>query len=241
MSASQGQLPVAGGTEKRAYVRAMFTAIAPSYDRLNRIISFRLDLRWRRQAVRELNWERRPDGRYLDLCAGTLDFSAALLGAPGFRGQVVAADFVTPMLRLGRAKVPAARVTTADALALPFPDAAFDGAMVGWGLRNLMDLDAGLREVARVLRPGARFVVIDTSHPTNPVVRPLYNLYFEQMLPRIGRFFSKHTDAYSWLPESARHFPAPPDLDRRLLEAGFTSARHELLMFGATVLHVGER
>src|SRR6476646_4379379 len=131
MLASDRQLPVSGGTEKRAYVRDVFTAIAPTYDQLNRIISFHLDRGWRRYAVEYLGWERRPEGIYLDLCAGTLDFSAALATRPGFRGRVVGADFVRRMLELGRHKAPRLRPVNADALDLPFPDAAFDGAMVG--------------------------------------------------------------------------------------------------------------
>jgi demethylmenaquinone methyltransferase/2-methoxy-6-polyprenyl-1,4-benzoquinol methylase len=146
MLASDRELPVSGGPEKRAYVREIFTAIAPTYDRLNRIISLRFDQRWRRYAVGRLGWERKPDGIYLDLCAGTLDFAASLATRPGFRGRIVAADFVPAMLRLGRGKAPGLAPVSADALDLPFPDAAFDGAMVGWGMRNLVDLDAGIAE-----------------------------------------------------------------------------------------------
>ena len=104
MLASDQKLPVSGGAEKRAYVRGMFAAIAPTYDRLNRILSLRLDLRWRKQAVAQLGWERAPDGIYLDLCAGTLDFAAILARQPGFRGRIVGADFVPRMLALGRSK-----------------------------------------------------------------------------------------------------------------------------------------
>ena len=121
MLASDRELPVSGGPEKRAYVRDIFTAIAPTYDRLNRIISLRFDQRWRRYAVTRLGWERQPDGIYLDLCAGTLDFAATLARQPGFRGWVVGADFVAPMLRLGRGKAARVAPVTADALELPFP------------------------------------------------------------------------------------------------------------------------
>ncbi|HEU4524342.1 MAG TPA: class I SAM-dependent methyltransferase, partial [Gemmatimonadales bacterium] len=127
----------------------MFTAIAPTYDRLNRIISLGLDQRWRRNAVGRLGWERAPEGMYLDLCAGTLDFGAMLAGRRGFRGRIIGADFVERMLRLGRRKSPRLAPVAADALALPFPDRTFDGAMVGWGARNLVDLDGGLREAER--------------------------------------------------------------------------------------------
>lgn len=241
MLASDQKLPVTGGAEKRAYVRDMFTAIAPTYDRLNRIISLRLDLRWRRAAVAELGWERKPAGIYLDLCAGTLDFAAALARQPGFRGRIVGADFVRPMLQLGRGKTERAAPVNADALELPFPDAAFDGAMVGWGMRNLADLDSGLREAARVLKPGARLVILEMAIPERQPLRGAYLFYFQQLLPRIGRWVSKHTTAYDWLPESTRAFPAPAAFARRIEAAGFRDVRYSLFFGGVTALHVGTR
>ncbi|MGH7631511.1 MAG: ubiquinone/menaquinone biosynthesis methyltransferase [Gemmatimonadales bacterium] len=241
MLASDQKLPVSGGAAKRAYVRAMFAAIAPTYDRLNRILSFRLDLRWRRQAVAQLGWERRPDGIYLDLCAGTLDFAAGLAGCPGFRGRVIGADFVRPMLELGRGKGGRLDPVAADALELPFERAVFDGAMIGWGLRNLADLDVGLAELARVVKPGGRVVILDMATPPRQPLRGLYLLYFERVLPRIGRLISKHTSAYEWLPESTRVFPAPPELARRIAAAGFEDVRYTLLLGGVTALHVGVR
>src|SRR5437879_1516609 len=133
-----------GGDAKRSYVRSMFTAIAPRYDFLNHLLSLNVDRRWRRAAVARLSWETRADGVYLDLCAGTLDLAAALARAPGFRGTVVGADFVVPMLVRGRGKAAATRAVAADALTLPFAAAQFDGAMVACGVRNLADLAAGL-------------------------------------------------------------------------------------------------
>lgn len=241
MFASDRELPVSGGAAKRAYVRQMFTAIAPTYDRLNRIISLRLDLYWRRRAVERLDWERAPAGRYLDLCAGTLDFGAVLARQPGFRGRIVAADFVQPMLELGRHKSSRIAPVTSDALELPFPDAAFDGAVVGWGVRNLADLDAGLREAARVLRPGARLVVLEMSTPPRQPLRGIYLAYFEHVLPRIGRLISKHTTAYDWLPESARVFPEPPELSARMEAAGFRAVSFSRFLGGVTAIHVGTR
>src|SRR3989441_1026682 len=155
----------AGGEAKRSYVRSMFTAIAPRYDFLNHLLSLNVDRRWRRAAVARLSWETQADGLYLDLCAGTLDLAAALARAPGFRGTVVGADFVVPMLVRGRGKAAAMRAVAADALPLPFTAAQFDGAMVAFGVRNLADLDAGLEEAARVLKPGARFVVLEFATP----------------------------------------------------------------------------
>jgi demethylmenaquinone methyltransferase/2-methoxy-6-polyprenyl-1,4-benzoquinol methylase len=241
MLASDRELPVSGGPEKRAYVRDVFTAIAPTYDRLNRIISLRFDQGWRRFAVGRLGWERKPDGIYLDLCAGTLDFGATLASAAGFRGHVVGADFVPAMLRLGRAKAARLEPVTADALDLPFPDASFDGAMVGWGVRNLVDLDGGLAEAARVLRPGARLVILEMALPPQPLLRRLYTLYFRRVLPWIGRRISKHTTAYTWLPASTFAFPGPPELARRLAARGFRDVSYRLFMGGVCSMHVGTR
>jgi len=155
----------AGGDAKRSYVRSMFTAIAPRYDLVNLILSFNLDTRWRRAAVQRLGWEASPDGVYLDLCAGTLDLAATLARAPLFRGTVIGADFVVPMLERGKRKAARTRPVAADALLLPFADRRFDGAMVAFGVRNLADPDAGLREAARVLKPGRRFVVLEFTTP----------------------------------------------------------------------------
>jgi demethylmenaquinone methyltransferase/2-methoxy-6-polyprenyl-1,4-benzoquinol methylase len=241
MLASDRELPVSGGPDKRTYVRRIFTAIAPTYDRLNRIISFRFDQRWRRYAVGRLGWQRKPDGIYLDLCAGTLDFAATLARQPGFRGRIVGADFVQPMLSLGRDKSARVAPVAADALELPFPDASFDGAMVGWGVRNLVDLDAGLAEAARVLRPGGRLVILEMTLPPHPLMRRIYEFYFRRVLPRIGRLISKHTTAYTWLPESTFAFPGPPELARRLAEQGFRDVSYELFMGGVCAMHVGTR
>jgi demethylmenaquinone methyltransferase / 2-methoxy-6-polyprenyl-1,4-benzoquinol methylase len=241
MLASDRQLPVSGGPEKRAYVRAIFTAIAPTYDRLNRIISFRLDQGWRRLAVARLGWERRAEGIYLDLCAGTLDFAAALARRPGFRGHIVGADFARRMLELGRNKSPGLAPVNADAIELPFPPATFDGAMIGWGLRNLVDLDAGLAELARVLKPGGRVVILETATPRPRLLRAAYQVYFQRVMPLIGRAISKHRTAYNWLPESTRVFPSPEELVQKMEKHGFVGVNHELLMGGVCALYVGTR
>jgi demethylmenaquinone methyltransferase/2-methoxy-6-polyprenyl-1,4-benzoquinol methylase len=219
----------------------MFTAIAPTYDRLNRIISFRLDQLWRRDAVRRLGWERAPAGVYLDLCAGTMDFGAALASRSGFRGRIIGADFASAMLRLGRAKSPRLAPVTADALELPFPRAAFDGAMVGWGVRNLVDLDAGLAEAARVLKPGARLVILEMTLPPGPLLRRAFQFYFRRILPWIGRRISKHTTAYTWLPESTQVFPPPAELARRMETLGFLDVRYKLYLGGVCALHEATR
>jgi demethylmenaquinone methyltransferase/2-methoxy-6-polyprenyl-1,4-benzoquinol methylase len=225
-----------GGDGKRSYVKAMFTAIAPRYDLLNHALSLNIDRSWRRRAVRRVGWEERPAGCYLDLCAGTLDLSAELASRDGFHGRVVAADFVLTMLRQGRAKARTARPVAADALALPFPDASFDGCMVGFGVRNLADLEGGLREMARVLRSGARVVVLEFGLPEARPLRAAYLAYFRHVLPRVGRWVSKHTSAYSYLPHSVADFPPPPEFREMLREAGFTGVADEALTFGVARL-----
>ena len=234
-------LGLAGGEAKRSYVRSLFTAIAPRYDFLNHLLSLNVDRRWRRAAVARLGWEARPDGVYLDLCAGTLDLAAALAHAGGFRGRVLGADFVVPMLVRGKPKAARALPVAADALALPFPDASFDGALVGFGIRNLADLDAGIREAARVLKPGARFVVLEFATPRFAPLRAAYLFYFRRLLPAIGRAVSKHRDAYTYLPESVLAFPEPDALAARLARGGFRDVAYDLLTGGICAVHHGTR
>lgn len=233
-------LPVTGGTAKRAYVRGIFTSIAPRYDFLNHLLSFNADRRWRRLAIDTLG-PLAPRGRYLDLCAGTLDLAAELGNRAGFRGEVIAADFVTPMLRRGAGKSARVLPAAADALRLPFADGAFDGATVGFGVRNLMDLDTGLREAARVLKPGARFVVLEFTTPRWQPFRAVYLGYLRRVLPLVGRIFSKHRSAYDWLPASVLAFPDPPELARRLEAAGFAAATWRTLWGGIVAIHTAIR
>lgn len=241
MLATDSKLPVVGGAEKRQYVRGIFTAIAPRYDFLNHLLSLNIDKYWRRKAVQQLGWQRRPDGRYLDLCAGTLDLAAALATRAGFRGQVLGADFVKPMLERGRGKSNRVWAVNADALELPLPSASIDGATVGFGVRNLADLDAGLTEAARVLRPGARLVILEFSTPPKQPIRGLYFFYFRHVLPTIGRLVSKHTSAYTYLPESVLAFPGPEELSARMSVRGFTDVSFQLMLGGICAIHVGTR
>ena len=231
--------PVPTGSEKRSYVRGMFTAIAPRYDLLNHVLSLNIDRWWRKRAVRRLGWEGAPAGRYLDACAGTLDLAAVLAKWPGFTGTVIGADFVVPMLRLGTKKAEAVRAVGADTLRLPFGDRQFDGAMVGFGVRNLADLDQGVRELRRVLKPGARLVILEFATPRVWPVRPLYLLYFRHVLPRVGRLVSKHTDAYTYLPASVLQFPEPDALAERMRKAGFADVGYERLTMGIVAIHWG--
>src|SRR3954471_4209531 len=229
--------------EKAAAVRRMFSSIAPRYDLLNHLLSANVDRAWRRRAVDRLAWERAPGGTYLDNCAGTLDLAVELARRGGFRGRVVGSDFTYAMLERGTPKLDRLPVepACADALTLPFADASFDGATVGFGVRNLADLDAGLREMARVLRPGARLVVLECTTPSWQPFRALYLGYFLKVLPLVGRVVSKHNTAYTYLPESVREFPEPRELKAKMERAGFGGVEWKTLSGGIAALHWGTR
>ena len=231
----------AHGEGKHAYVQRMFSDIAPRYDLLNHVLSLNIDKAWRKRALRALDWTRVPDGHYLDLCAGTLDVGAMLVRQAGFGGRVIGADFAVPMLRHGLGKAPRERLAPvgADALALPFADRSLDGAIVAFGIRNVADLDAGLREVHRVLRPGARFVILEFSTPPSRIVRAGYHAYFHHVLPRIGRLVSGHGSAYTYLPMSVATFPTEQALADRMRGAGFDGVTFDRVSFGIAAIHVG--
>jgi demethylmenaquinone methyltransferase/2-methoxy-6-polyprenyl-1,4-benzoquinol methylase len=232
-------------------VRRMFGAIAPRYDLLNHLLSLNRDKAWRRRAVDLLvvrgsgiaDRGSGIEGVFLDSCAGTLDLSVELASRPTFRGSVVAADFTYNMLALGVPKVRGKSVVTAcaDALRLPFADSSFDGAMVGFGVRNLASIEAGFAEFARVLRPGGRLVVLEFTTPSWQPLRGLYLFYFRRLLPLIGRAISGHGGAYTYLPESVLQFPEPPELAHRMEAAGFKRVSWEMRTGGIVAIHAGTR
>jgi demethylmenaquinone methyltransferase / 2-methoxy-6-polyprenyl-1,4-benzoquinol methylase len=230
-------------SDKRRYVREMFTAIAPRYDLLNHLLSLNVDRGWRRRAVNRLVWEERAGGVFLDACAGTLDLAAELANRRGFSGRVVGADFAPAMLRrgAGKARQGGVRAVAADALALPFADATFDGVTVGFGVRNLADLDAGLGELRRVLREGRRAVILDFTTPPWAPLRKLYLLYFRRVLPLLGGAISGHPEAYAYLPASVEAFPAPAAMAARMGAAGFRHCGFDLLTGGIAAIHWGTR
>ena len=236
------EAPPSRGPGRGDQVRTLFSEIAHRYDLLNHLLSLNVDRRWRRTAVRRLGWEARPGGRFLDACAGTFDLSLELARQSGFRGMVVATDFALPMLVEGRGKLlDSVQPVCGDSLRLPFPDASFDGAMVGFGARNLADLRVGLRDLARVLRRGSRLVILDFTDPPNPLLRRLYHLYFHRVLPVVGRIVSGHPWAYTYLPESVKGFPEPEGLRALLGESGFSEVEWSLLTGGIAAVHVGVR
>jgi demethylmenaquinone methyltransferase/2-methoxy-6-polyprenyl-1,4-benzoquinol methylase len=220
-------------------VSRMFDRIAPTYDLLNHLLSANVDRAWRKKTVRALALT--GTERCLDACTGTGDLAQALV--EGGAGEVVGSDFAPEMVERARAKVgDRARFVVADTTRLPFGDADFDVATVGFGVRNLEDLDAGLRELARVLRPGGRLAVLEFSRPRNPLVRGIYDLYFLLVLPLVGNLVSGGAEnAYAYLPRSVLAFPGPEALSDRLRGAGFGSVRATPLTFGIAHLHLATK
>ncbi|HTE44149.1 MAG TPA: ubiquinone/menaquinone biosynthesis methyltransferase, partial [Gemmatimonadaceae bacterium] len=190
-----------------------------------------------------LDWERAPHGTYVDLCAGTLDVSAELSRRPGFAGRIIGADFAEPMLRAGVGKSPTTVVSpvVADALDLPLANDSASGAIVAFGIRNVANLDRGLAEVYRVLKPGARFVILEFTTPRSRIVRALYHLYFHHILPQVGALVSGHRTAYAYLPRSVANFPIEEKLAERLRSAGFNDVQWRTLTLGVAAIHRGTK
>ena len=239
----EARAAAAGGAEKRAYVRRIFSEIAPRYDLLNHLLSFNIDRRWRRRAIARLDPARHSGGVFIDLCAGTLDVSAELSRIPGFRGLVLGTDFAEPMLRAGLSKAPRVLVApvAADALELPVASDSIAGAIVAFGIRNVASLGDALEEVFRVLRPGGRFVILEFSTPRSAVVRGAYHTYFHAVLPAVGRLVSGHRTAYRYLPESVARFPVQNELARAMREVGFVDVHWESLTLGVAAIHSGDK
>jgi demethylmenaquinone methyltransferase/2-methoxy-6-polyprenyl-1,4-benzoquinol methylase len=219
------------GTLEPEGVQGMFDRIAPVYDLMNRVMTAGLDQRWRRLAVGEVVW---PGDRVLDACCGTGDLAVA---AERRGGRVVGLDFSPRMLERARSKSGTIEWVQGDALALPFSDADFDSATVGFGVRNLEDLEGGLRELARVLRPGGKMAVLEITRPRG-ILRPFFWLWFDVLVPLAGRVLPGG-EAYTYLPASVRRFPGPEDLSTLMGRAGFEAVRYRLLGGGTVALHVG--
>jgi demethylmenaquinone methyltransferase / 2-methoxy-6-polyprenyl-1,4-benzoquinol methylase len=213
-------------------VRSMFDRIAPVYDAMNRVMTAGLDLRWRRLTADSA--VRRGD-RVLDAACGTGDLALADLGAGA--GAVVGLDFAERMLERARRKSTAVEWVRGDILALPFPDASFDAATIGFGLRNVADLEAGVRELRRVLRPGGRLAVLEITRPRG-VLRPFFAFWFDRIVPLLGRALPGG-GAYTYLPASVRRFPAAEELAALLERSGFADVRFRLLGGSIVALHTG--
>jgi demethylmenaquinone methyltransferase/2-methoxy-6-polyprenyl-1,4-benzoquinol methylase len=221
------------GTLAPDLVRGMFDRIAPVYDVMNHVMTAGLDRRWRKLAAAEVVW---PGDRVLDACCGTGDLAVE---AERRGGRVVGLDFSEKMLERARKKSGAIEWVQGDALALPFGDGEFDAATVGFGVRNLADLESGLRELARVLRPGGKVAVLEITRPRG-ILRPFFRLWFDGVVPVLGRVLPGG-EAYTYLPASVRRFPGPDDLSALLEAAGFERVRYRMLGGGIVALHVGTR
>jgi len=219
------------GTLEPTAVQGMFDRIAPVYDVMNRVMTAGLDRRWRKLAVSQVVW---PGDRVLDACCGTGDLAVE---AERRGGRVVGLDFSPRMLERARTKSGAIEWIQGDALALPFPDGDFDAATVGFGVRNLADLEGGLKELARVLRPGGKLAVLEITRPRG-ILKPFFRLWFDVLVPLAGRVLPGG-QAYTYLPASVRRFPGPDDLSALFQSAGFADVHYELLGGGIVALHVG--
>ena len=227
-------VPLPGEANRGQAVRAMFDRIAPSYDLLNRVMTLRVDQRWRRRLIRALGL--RGGERLLDLCAGTMDVSAeAVRQQP--QARVLGADFSLPMLALGARKTGLPAVQ-ADALTLPFPDRAFDGATVAFGMRNLDALDRGLTELARVLRPGGKLGVLEFFRSESQGSRFVHDAYNRLALPILGRVLSPDPEAYRYLVASMERFASRPEFEEACRGAGFRDVKGETLFPGVCGLVV---
>jgi demethylmenaquinone methyltransferase / 2-methoxy-6-polyprenyl-1,4-benzoquinol methylase len=227
---------------KGAFVREMFASIAPRYDLANRVLTGGFDERWRRRAIELLSVPR--GGQVLDCCCGTGDFVFGLLRRdPAL--EVTGIDFCRPMLERahGRARRASrtARFVEGDVMAMPFPDSSFDGATMGFSLRNVVDLDATLREILRVLRPGARFVSLDVTKARDLRLKRLFDLYFYRVVPLLGGVVGGSRAAYTYLPNSLTHHPSAPELRERFARAGFDAAGYTALMGHTIAIHYGTK
>jgi demethylmenaquinone methyltransferase/2-methoxy-6-polyprenyl-1,4-benzoquinol methylase len=211
----------------------MFDRIAPVYDAMNRVMTAGLDRRWRAATIRETV---RPGDRVLDACCGTGDLALGARDAGA--AEVVGADFSERMLERARNKAPELEWIRADVLALPFDDASFDAAVVGFGVRNVEDLEACVNELRRVLRPGGRLGILEITTPRG-LLAPFYRVWFDHVVPLLGRLLPGG-DAYTYLPASVRRFPGPEDLADLLGACRFERVRFRRFAGGIVALHVGE-
>jgi demethylmenaquinone methyltransferase / 2-methoxy-6-polyprenyl-1,4-benzoquinol methylase len=221
----------------------MFDRIAGVYDLMNTAMTAGMHHRWRQRAADRA--ELQPGDAALDACCGTGDLAIELAARVGPEGTVVGCDFSEPMLELARRKagdreLSQVRFEWADALELPYPDGAFDAVTVGFGARNLANLDGGLRELARVLRPGGRLVILEITQPRRPPLSTFYSLWFDRIVPVLGTIAGDR-GAYSYLPESVKRFPSPLGLAELMESAGLERIRYLLLAGGIIAIHSGAR
>ncbi|OXS80279.1 demethylmenaquinone methyltransferase [Domibacillus enclensis] len=229
---------------KEEKVHHVFEKIYGNYDKMNSVISFQQHKRWRNDTMKIMNVPKGASA--LDVCCGTADWTMALAEAVGPEGSVKGLDFSQNMLAVGEQKVAAAGMEQVElihgnAMELPFEDNTFDYVTIGFGLRNVPDYLQVLSEMNRVLKPGGMAVCLETSQPQLPVFKEGYMLYFRYVMPAIGRLFAKSYEEYSWLQESARHFPDMKELARMFQQAGFENVRFKAHTGGVAATHYGNK
>ena len=239
---------------EKNYVRSMFNNIAPTYDKLNHILSLNIDKIWRRKAVKRIvknlrNSEtenlKTPNSQVLDMACGTADSTIALAkaGVP----RVVGVDISEGMLKVGKKKIEELNLNSVISLKvedcenLSFNDNTFDAAFIAFGIRNFEDKKKGLKELYRVLKPNGHLLILELSVPQNKILLSLYKLYFLHILPFIGKKISGDNKAYTYLPQSVMNFPKPKDFLQTMEECGFKDVRQKALTFGLCRMYEGKR
>jgi demethylmenaquinone methyltransferase/2-methoxy-6-polyprenyl-1,4-benzoquinol methylase len=224
-------------------IKTMFSDIAPTYDKANHLLSMKKDIQWRRDSVKQMLKDGFKPNKVLDLCAGTGDFAQAIKDqVPD--AQVVLADFAKSMLLLAKEKMkaqPGFGLLAADALKLPFQDMTFDAVVCGFGVRNLDSPEAGLKEIARVLKPGGKAVILEFFRPVNPLLRFVYAFYISAIVPLLGGAVSKNKEAYTYLPDSACKFASAGEFKGLMEKCGFRDINTENHTLGIAVSVFGTR
>ena len=237
-------------TDEKQHIGSLFDRIAPTYDGLNHGLSLNIDRLWRHKTVALMP----PAEHVLDVAIGTADLTIAMLRG-GKAQRVTGIDLSREMMRIGEEKLtpkqgaaqtgtPGAKPVNfvyANAQSMPFDDASFDGVTCAFGCRNFSDLDAGLREMYRVLRPGGQVTILEFSYPSNKLIRWGYDLYFSHVLPLVGRLVSRDKTAYTYLNKSVKSFCWGEDFLRHLTQAGFQDARFETLTFGIATIYIAKK
>lgn len=233
------------GKDKATYVQETFNSIAKRYDLMNTLMSFGLDKGWRRKAVRTV--EAKAGMHILDVCCGTGQLSMELAETVGVSGKITGLDFSEKMLERAKDNIsqssfePIIHLLQGDAMNLPFEENTFEGATVGWGLRNLPDLEKGIREMIRVVKPGAMVVSLDMAKPTLPGFKQGYWLYFEKLVPLMGKVWAGKAKAYQYLHDSAVEFPAQQELARIFERNGLIETRYQNLLGGVVAIVSGRK
>jgi demethylmenaquinone methyltransferase/2-methoxy-6-polyprenyl-1,4-benzoquinol methylase len=232
------------GDSKQKHVHAVFESIAPKYDMMNDILSFRRHKSWRKFTMRKM--EVKPGQTSLDLCCGTCDWTVALAKASG-QGKTVGLDFSRNMLDIGQAKIDKLGLSNqitliqGNAMELPFENNSFDFVTIGFGLRNVPDFAKVLKEMKRVVKPGGRIVCLELSKPTWQPFKGIYYFYFEKLLPLLGKWFVKRYEQYRWLPESLASFPDLQALAELFRAVGMRNVKAYPLTGGVAALHIGTK